>query len=65
MFRLLAPQSQEAPFTFHAGTTDAATFRALVDQLSGVGGFDMIMMSFGSGAKSAFSGAILMLKTIN
>ena len=47
--RLLAPQSQEAPFTFHTGTTDAVVFRALVDQLSSVGGFDMIMMSFGSG----------------
>lgn len=49
MSRLLAPQSQEAPFTFHTGTTDVVTFRALVDQLSSVGGFDMIMMSFGSG----------------
>ena len=50
MFRVLAPQSQEAPFTFHTGTTDVATFRSLVDQLRAVGGFDMIMMSFGSGA---------------
>jgi hypothetical protein len=49
MTRLLAPQSQEAPFTFHTGTTDTTTFKALVDQLSNVGGFDLLMMSFGSG----------------
>ena len=49
MTRLLAPQSQEAPFTFHTGTTDTTTFKTLVDQLSNVGGFDLLMMSFGSG----------------
>jgi hypothetical protein len=49
MTRLLAPQSQEAPFTFHTGTTDESTFKALVLQLSSVGGFDLLMMSFGSG----------------
>ena len=31
------------------GTTDEATFKALVDQLASVGSFDLIMMSFGSG----------------
>jgi hypothetical protein len=49
MTRMLAPQSTEAPFTFHTGTVEASTFRAAVDQLTAVGGFDLIMMSFGSG----------------
>lgn len=47
--RLLAPQSSEAPLFLHLTDASFWGFRKAVDQMSAVGGFDMLIFSFGSG----------------
>ena len=45
--RLLAPQSSETPQFVHLTNASAAGFRKMVDQMVIVGGFDMLIFSFG------------------
>jgi hypothetical protein len=47
--RLLAPQSSETPQFVHLTNASAAGFRKMIDQMHVVGGFDMLIFSFGSG----------------
>ena len=49
MTRMLAPQSSEAPLFFHLTDASPAGFRHAIDQMAAVGGFDMLIYSFGSG----------------
>jgi hypothetical protein len=49
MTRLLAPQSSEAPLFFHLTDASPAGFHKAIDQMHAVGGFDMLIYSFGSG----------------
>jgi hypothetical protein len=49
MTRLLAPQTSEAPLFFHLTDSSSKAFRHAVDQMHAVGGFDMLIYSFGSG----------------
>ena len=46
--RLLAPQSSETPQFVHLTNATPAGFRSMVDQMAVVGGFDMLIFSFGS-----------------
>jgi hypothetical protein len=48
MYRTIAPWSQENPLMFHKLGSDAATIREAIAQAHEVG-FEMIIMSFGSG----------------
>ena len=47
--RLLAPQTSETPQFVHLTDASPAGFRSMVDQMHTVGGFDMLIFSFGSG----------------
>ena len=47
--RLLAPQTSEAPLFLHLTDISPAAVKRAVDQLAAVGGFDMLIFSFGSG----------------
>ena len=51
MTRMLAPQTSEAPLFFHLTDASSKGFRHAVDQMHAVGGFDMLIYSFGSGFK--------------
>jgi hypothetical protein len=48
MYRTVAPWSAQNPFMFHKVQSDPATVRDAIDQAAEVG-FDMVIMSFGSG----------------
>lgn len=48
MYRTVAPWTAENPFMFHKIGSDPATIRAAIDQAAETG-FDMVIMSFGSG----------------
>ncbi|MCX6928313.1 MAG: hypothetical protein NT154_34660 [Verrucomicrobia bacterium] len=48
MYRTIAPWSQENPLMFHKLGSDAATIREAITQAHEVG-FEMVIMSFGSG----------------
>lgn len=47
--RLLAPQTSEAPLFLHLTDISPAGVKRAVDQMAAVGGFDMLIFSFGSG----------------
>jgi hypothetical protein len=47
--RMLAPQTSEAPLFFHLTDASPKGFRQAIDQMHAVGGFDMLIYSFGSG----------------
>jgi len=47
--RLLAPQSSETPQFVHLTNATPGGFRKMIDQMHTVGGFDMLIFSFGSG----------------
>ena len=48
MYRVLFPQTQDAPLIYHCISSDPATLRDAIDQASNAG-FTMVLMSFGSG----------------
>nr|MCU0781509.1 hypothetical protein [Akkermansiaceae bacterium] len=48
MFRTVAPWTAQNPFMFHKVQSDPKTIREAIDQAAEVG-FDMVIMSFGSG----------------
>ena len=48
MYRTVAPWTAENPFMFHKTQSDPKTVRNAIDQAAEVG-FDMVIMSFGSG----------------
>ena len=48
MYRVLFPQTQDAPLIYHCISSDPATLRNAIDQASNAG-FTMVLMSFGSG----------------
>ena len=47
MTRMLAPQTSEAPLFFHLTDSSSKAFRHAIDQMHTVGGFDMLIYSFG------------------
>lgn len=47
MTRMLAPQTSEAPLFFHLTDSSSKAFRHAIDQMHSVGGFDMLIYSFG------------------
>eukprot|EP00040_Diaphanoeca_grandis_P017630 m.92314 g.92314 ORF g.92314 m.92314 type:complete len:970 (+) comp26538_c0_seq3:131-3040(+) len=47
--RMLAPQTSEAPLFMHLTDVSASGVKSAVDQMVDVGGFDMLIFSFGSG----------------
>ena len=47
MTRMLAPQTSEAPLFFHLTDSSSTAFRHAIDQMHSVGGFDMLIYSFG------------------
>lgn len=48
MYRVLFPQTQDAPLIYHCISSDPATLRTAIDQCAEAG-FNMMLMSFGSG----------------
>ena len=49
LVRMLAPQTSESPLFMHLTDVTPSGIKKAVDQMSAVGGFDMLIFSFGSG----------------